>query len=280
MADYLVLSQAYHGWHDEFASLHPPAIGIPEHKNIKELPNDYSEEFLKTADAVIIEPIITDFSEARVEWLRKLRELCTKHDVVLIFDETITALRFPGFCVANWSGVRPDIIVFGKALGGGLPISIVGGREDIMNSETYFPNHGEYFVSGSYCGERVGIKAALAVIHALQTKNSIEDLWQSGADFIRKFNDLFSDVKIAGYPTRGVLVGDPMPKALFMQEACKAGLLFGASWFYAFPHIQEKDGVLQTLKDVAMKLRLGNVKLEGELPRSPFAQQMREGKKT
>jgi glutamate-1-semialdehyde 2,1-aminomutase len=261
----LILSEGYHGWHDELASLMPPALGISGKFNIEK----FTPERIKDAAAVILEPVITDWSRHRIEALRQLSEDCKKHKTLLIFDETITALRFPNFCVANYAGVKPDLMIFGKALGGGMPISIVGGRSDVMNC-------GEYFVSGSFCGERTSIAAGLKTIELLQKKNNIQDLWDNGSVFIKTFNEMNLGVQIEGYPTRGVLKGDELPKALFMQEACKAGLLFGASWFYSFPHIKEFAGIFSTLKQVELKLKIGNVRLEGELPKSPFAQKMRE----
>jgi glutamate-1-semialdehyde 2,1-aminomutase len=260
----LILTEGYHGWHDELASVMPPGIGIKGTYAIEKLGAD-----LKDAAAVIVEPVITDWSQSRVKYLLDLSERCKKNNTLLIFDETITGLRFPGHSVANWAGVKPDLIIFGKALGGGMPISVVGGSEKVMNCA-------EYFVSGSFCGERPSILAALKTLDLLLKKNNVSDLWSSGGEFIRQFNSMDLGVKIEGYPTRGVLSGEPYAKALFMQEACKAGLLFGASWFYCFPHIEQHAGIFSTLKQVELKLKIGNVKLEGQMPQSPFAQKMRE----
>lgn len=265
----LVLTQGYSGWHDEFVSMQPPALGIVGQFPIAKL-TDIAQITAATA-AVLLEPVITDWSPERIEWLKRLRAACTKHGALLIFDETITGLRFPGYSVAAWAGVTPDIIIFGKAVANGLPLSVVGGRADIMNC-------GEYFVSSSFAGERVSISAATATLQLLQTRYDLQTLWESGREFQRRFNLLFEPhgVSIEGYPTRGVLAGEPLNKGLFMQEAVKAGLLFGASWFYAFPHIADMDAIFSTLKNVALKLQTGNVGLEGRLPQSPFAQKMRE----
>jgi hypothetical protein len=64
-------------------------------------------------------------------------------------------------------------------------------------------------------------------------------------------------------------------KALFWQESVKAGLLFGSSWFINFKHIELIDQVLSSSKDILTRIATGSVKLEGELPQSPFAQKMR-----
>lgn len=263
----VILSEGYHGFHDEFTSLTPPANGVPPHLFIKPLSPDLIDE---TVGGVILEPIMTDMSDERIKWLRDIRERCTKVGALLIFDETITALRFPRFCVANYLGIEPDLIVFGKALANGMPISCVGGRGDAMNSD--------YFVSSTFAGETASLSAALACLKALQKSYDINHLWSAGSRFQARFNELSEHVKIEGYPTRGVLKGEDLPKALFMQESCRAGLLFGASWFYAFPHIDLEDQILAILKDVFFRLNSSNIKLEGALPKKPIAQTIRERK--
>jgi glutamate-1-semialdehyde 2,1-aminomutase len=263
-----VLSENYHGWHDEFVSLTPPAVGVPPHLHIEAL--SPSLDNLEGAAAVILEPVSLDLSDTRIAWLRQLREECTKHGVVLIFDETITAMRFPRLCVATYLGIHPDLIVFGKALANGFPLSCVGGRAEIMDVD--------YFVSSTFAGEMASIAAGLATLKAVQRAYDIGHLWNAGQRFKDRFNAMAVGVKLEGYATRGVFVGDDLPKALFFQEACRAGLLFGPSWFYAFPHIELEDQVFAALKDVFMKLNLGGVALEGDLPKKAIAQKIREGK--
>lgn len=264
-----ILRQGYSGWHDEFISQMPPALGVVNSFNIRAFTD--IEDIDDTVSAVIIEPVITDYSMDRIRWLKRLRDTCTRNKTVLIFDETITGLRFPSYSVAGWCGTNPDLIIMGKALGGGMPISIVGGLKEIMEC-------GEYFVSSSFAGERISICAATKTISLLQTKFKIQDLWNSGMEFMRRFNEMDLGVKIVGYPTRGLLVGDDLKKGLFMQEACKAGLLFGASWFYSFPLMEKMNSIFDTLKDISLILKIGKIKLEGELPKSPFAQQIRSTK--
>lgn len=262
----LVFSDGYHGWNPEFTSLTPPANGCPKWPTISLLETSID---LSNAAAVIIEPVITDYSDKRKEQLLKLREECTKHGVILIFDETITALRFPGLSVASYFGITPDLMVFGKALGGGSSLACVGGRGDVMDCD--------YFVSSTFAGEVGPLLKAAHIMEKIKMHQPIQRLWDFGLNFWEQFNMIFDGiVKFEGYPTRGILKGEEVPKALFMQEACKAGLLFGASPFLMFPHIELKEQILSVLKDVAMKLRTQNVKLEGELPKKPFAQKVRE----
>jgi glutamate-1-semialdehyde 2,1-aminomutase len=276
----LVFSEGYHGWSDQFVSLTPPAVGVPkwpafgyfEHSSnpIRQL--SISSHIDEQVAAVIIEPVITDFSQERVDWLRALREKCTKSGTLLIFDEVITGFRFPKFCVSSYFGVTPDLIVLGKAIANGMPLAAVGGKYSVMNCD-------EYFISSSYAGETLSLVAAKTTMTLLQTKYDLEWLWKQGAQFIEEFNGLWPGaLSIEGYPSRGVLKGEPLTKALFMQEACKAGMIFGPSWFLSFPAAAEWKDAMVAIKGIVTRIRTNQVALEGEVPRSPFAQRVREAK--
>lgn len=265
---HLVMSEGYHGWSDEFVSLTKPAIGVLQSGHMAELdPNSISDIFA----AVIVEPVMTDLSEKRIKWLRDLREKCTEHGVMLIFDEVITGFRTPKFTMSEYLGIEPDIICLGKAMGGGMPISCIAGKTDVMNC-------GEYFVSSTFAGETCSIAASLMVINLLRTtKFDMKELWSQGKHFQDKFNTLMPDrVVLSGYPSRAIFQGDPLTKALLWQEAYKAGILLGASWFLSFAHVPYLERVLNLLNDITIRIKTGSVILQGEMPQSPFAQRMRE----
>lgn len=266
-----VFSQDYHGWHDAFTNLTPPAHGVFEYaptlKPLSEMDN-WIEDNGTCVAAVIIEPVNLDWSNERVEYLRELRQRCTSLGALLIYDETITGLRFPGLSVAKWSGVYPDLIIMGKALANGLPISIVGGKKEVMDSD--------YFVSSTYAGDTLPMAAAAVVVPAM--KERIDQMWERAGMFQKSFNDIGGElISIKGYPTRGVIQGrDDLTKALFMQECCKAGVLFGPSFFWCEPHAAESAFVLDVVGQVVSRIKTGVVQLEGAMPRKPFAQVQRE----
>jgi len=66
------------------------------------------------------------------EWLKKLREVCTERNIVLIFDEVFVGFRLAHGGAQEYFGVRADMVTYGKSLGGGLPIGVVCGRHDLM----------------------------------------------------------------------------------------------------------------------------------------------------
>lgn len=266
----IIFSHAYHGWGDEFISLTPPAIGVCEHRYIKA--GWEIEDIDGSVAGVIVEPVITDYSPERRSYLEKLRKKCTDKGVVLIFDETITALRFPSLCVANYLGITPDIIIFGKALGAGFPLSIVGGKKEIMESD--------YFVSSTFAGETVSMAAAEAVLN-LSSLSEIQRIWDEARLFQEDFNKLNPDlIKLEGYPTRGVIKAkDDLTRALFFQSAIRAGLLFGPSYFWCEPHATERSRVLAIVSAILDRIKNDEVKLEGDMPVTPFAQRVREGER-
>lgn len=270
-----IFSEGYHGWHDEFVSLTHPAIGVPPAAYCALPLADLFEaakadkSMLRDAAAVIIEPIVTDCSEERLEWLRELRTICTDNGIVLIFDEVITGFRFPRYCVSNYYEIYPDILLLGKAIAGGMPLSVVAGKNAVMNCS-------EYFVSSTFAGETLSLVAASRSIDLLKSKYRLSDLWQAGDEWLREFNALWPEkIRIDGYATRGRFVGDPLVRALFFQESVLAGCLFGPSWFYNFPLAEKSKITLDIARSVICKIKSGAVKLKGELPRSPFAEKVR-----
>lgn len=268
----LLLSDGYHGYHSEFISVTPPAYGVPSAHGewINKLDGNF--DLFNCHDlvsAVIVEPIITDWSEQRKAFLLGLKQQCTANGILLIFDETITALRFPGFSVAQYWGIEPDLIIFGKALANGLPISIVGGKKKIMDCD--------YFVSTTFAGDRMSIEAARMVLSTLRDGKLVQSMWNEGKAFLERFNAISPLVQIEGYPTRGVFKGSELHKALFFQEACRAGILFGPSWFWCSHHNLVVDRVINICQDILTRIASNQVKLEGEMPVKPFAQKVREG---
>lgn len=248
-----VLGEDYHGWFT------------------KECFEPLDFFHIQDAAAVIIEPVVTDLSPERITWLQKLRDECTKHRTLLIFDEVVTGFRFPKFSVANYTGINPDLICLGKAMSNGYSLSAVGGKFEIMN--------GDYFVSSTFAGSLDALVACEQVITLMQkdTRYRIEELWNAGQKFIDDFNKIDPEhIKIEGYPTRGIFKGDDEFKAKFFQEACYAGILLGPSFFFNFPMMQECYGIMGTFRDIIYKINKGDVQLAGEMPKSATAQKLRE----
>ncbi len=120
-----------------------------------------------TIAALIIEPVAGNMNcILPVDgYLQTLRELCTQHGAVLIFDEVMTGFRVAlGGAQAHY-GVTPDLTTFGKIIGGGMPVGAYGGRRDLM--EQIAPA-GPIYQAGTLSGNPVAMAAGLAMLELVQ----------------------------------------------------------------------------------------------------------------
>lgn len=264
-----VLSEGYHGHDCLFVGLTDPHLGVEPDRFILPLNEDSRRLFLNEAAAVIIEPIITDLSEKRIKWIQELKEDCKKAGCLLIFDEVITGFRFPKFSFSNYTGIVPDIIVLGKAIANGHALSAVGTKCGLNFNQ-------EWFVSSTFAGETIAFAALLETINQLIEK-PLEAFFMEANRFQEDLNKVLPDgIKLEGYGTRGSFVGDENILNLFKQETCRAGILFGPSFFYNYCHKQHEFLVLSGVKNIAMRINNNEVNLEGEPPVKAFAQKVRE----
>ena len=266
-----VLTDGYHGHGEQFVYLTPPAYGVVPQNYMSKFKN--LDQIDETTAAVIIEPVITDYSPERMEYLKALRKKCDETGALLIFDEVITGFRFKKFSVANYSGVTPDLICIGKAMANGMALSAVGGKKHIMEDR-------KPFISSTYAGEVLSLAACETVCDLLQRSNdyNIDILWEKAEEFIHKFNGQCSTVKMEGYPTRGILKGDDKEVAIFMGEMAQVGYLFHKSYFINFGHLDILDMALDESRIVKEKIEDG-LGLKYPMPKSPFSQEVRDGKR-
>ena len=121
----------------------------------------------KVIAGVIVEPVAGNMNlvPPAAGFLEALREECTRHGAVLIFDEVMTGFRVAlGGAQARY-GIRPDLTTLGKVIGGGLPVGAVGGRRDIM--ERIAPL-GPVYQAGTLSGNPVAVAAGLATLKLVQ----------------------------------------------------------------------------------------------------------------
>ena len=115
--------------------------------------------------AVLIEPVYYNAGciVPTSEFMSLLRQLTRDHEVLLIFDEVLSAFRMAAGGAQEYLGVTPDLCTLGKAVGGGFPLSVFGGRSDIM--ERLMPT-GNCQHSGTYNGHPTAVSAGLAAVSA------------------------------------------------------------------------------------------------------------------
>ncbi|MGB4773576.1 MAG: glutamate-1-semialdehyde 2,1-aminomutase [Daejeonella sp.] len=124
------------------------------------------EQFKDQIAAVIIEPVPANngLLLQNKEFLEFLREICTKNDSLLIFDEVISGFRISFEGAAGYYHVQPDIITYGKIIGGGLPVGMYGGSIKIMSSVS---PEGPVYQAGTLSGNPVAMAAGIAQLTEL-----------------------------------------------------------------------------------------------------------------
>ena len=137
--------------------------------------------------AIIIEPVQGEggFNIVPFEFMKALREICTKHGIVFIVDEIQSGFARTGkmFAVEH-SGVEPDLVTMAKSMAGGFPISAVCGKAEIMDA----PAPGG--LGGTYAGSPIGCAAANAVIDVMEEENLVERANVIGKRMIERLTDM------------------------------------------------------------------------------------------
>ena len=124
---------------------------------------------------LIVEPVPGNMNciPPRSGYLQHLRDLCTKHGSVLIFDEVMTGFRVAlGGAQAHY-GITPDLSTFGKVIGGGMPVGAYGGKRELMQQ---IAPAGPIYQAGTLSGNPVAMAAGLAMLELVQTPNFYEEL--------------------------------------------------------------------------------------------------------
>jgi glutamate-1-semialdehyde 2,1-aminomutase len=130
--------------------------------------------------AIIVEPVAGNMGVVPpvAGFLDVLRQLCDASGALLIFDEVITGFRVARGGAQELYGVRPDLTVLGKIVGGGLPLAAFGGRADVM--EQLAPS-GPVYQAGTLSGNPLATAAGLSVLRRLRDPSVYEELERKGA---------------------------------------------------------------------------------------------------
>lgn len=121
---------------------------------------------------LIIEPVAGNMGVVPPAegFLAEVRRLCTEHGIVLIFDEVITGFRLDYHSAAGVFGVQPDMVCFGKIIGGGLPVGAYGGRRELMQQVSPL---GPVYQGGTLSGNPLAMRAGIAALSRLRDEAAI-----------------------------------------------------------------------------------------------------------
>ncbi|MBA3963514.1 MAG: glutamate-1-semialdehyde 2,1-aminomutase [Chthoniobacterales bacterium] len=198
--------------------------------------------------AVILEPIPANaglyFPQAG--FLEGLREECTKHGALLIFDEVMTGFRVARGGAQELYGVRPDLTALGKVIGGGLPVGAFGGRAEIMDQLSPL---GPVYQAGTLSGNPLAMAAGLAQLRELERIDGWKLLEELGARFEQATRDSLGETGTAAVFHRvgsmfclfftpnpvtdlaSAKDSDPGKFARFFNHCLDAGVYFAPSQF-------------------------------------------------
>ena len=137
------------------------------------------EKFGDSIAAVILEPIVGNMGTVlpTQEFLQALRNLTTKYNAVLIFDEVMTGFRVAHGGAQSLFDIKPDLTTLGKIVGGGLPLAVYGGRADIMDN--VLPA-GKVFQAGTLSGNPLATAAGVATLQLLRDEPPYDYLEEQG----------------------------------------------------------------------------------------------------
>lgn len=213
---------AYHGWHDsvevgvfpskeQLGKAPPNSSAIPKEVTDQTLVLEYNDfdavskvvrDHGNDIAGIIVEPILHSCGCIMPEegFLKSIREITSKTNIVLIFDEVITGFRHSLGGVQDIFGVVPDLTILAKSIANGFPMGALCGKKEIMNE---IEPLGRAHVAGTFCGHPISLAAAKATIELLENNRNHERLFKAG-DYLRnKISKIIVEeglpAQVAGY---------------------------------------------------------------------------------
>ena len=247
----------YHGWHDWYLSvnhneedllsghllsgLNP--LGVPKNLKNTVYPFHYNnfeelENIVTTEDIGVIKmEVVRNFGPEN-NFLQKVRDLATKHNIVLIFDECTSGFRETDGGIFKKYGVIPDITIFGKTIGNGYALTAVVGKRSVMEAAQ------TTFISSTFWTERIGPTAALKTLEVMERIKSWEIITEKGKKMqdgwlrLAQENNLI--INIAGIPALTTYSFQGKSnleyKTLITQEMLKKGFLSSTNFYASIAH--------------------------------------------
>ena len=263
----------------------PDSDGIPESVRGEMLIAPYNNidfvralllEHSSQIAAIIVEPFQRIIPPAP-GFLEALREECSKHGAILIFDEVVTGFRVAYGGAQSLYGVTPDMCTLGKLIGGGLPLAAIAGSSDIMSHFDKEKVGADRFVMqiGTLSGNPLAAVAGLKTLEILRRPGQYEKLQTTGETLMgeirHRLESAGHEVQVVGHPTlfdvvftdkpvrdyRDWLHGTRNKAADLHVQLKKNGILKGLGKFYVSLALTDEDisRTLDIVTDAAINIR-------------------------
>jgi glutamate-1-semialdehyde 2,1-aminomutase len=189
----------------------------------------------------VFEPVVV--AEPESEWLGVLRQETERAGALLIVDEIKTVCRLAVGGASERYGIRPDLVVMGKALANGFPLAVVGGRRDVMAGVT------RTWISSTLATEFVSLAAAKATLEVMVNRSVPGHLQRVGRRLLNGLETLHRDhpdlvAGVGGIPEMCFLqYGDEAVSRAVTAACAHAGLLFKRS-AYNFVSLAHQDSIV------------------------------------
>jgi glutamate-1-semialdehyde aminotransferase len=261
-----VLCCGYHGWHDWYISVTDRDKGIPpsvgqltftfNYNDIESVENSLDEDVA----CIILEPTV--FEAPQNGFLQKLRGLCVRNGIILIFDEMWTGFRLAVGGAQEYFDVGADLVCFSKAVANGMPLSILCGKQSLMKLCDK-----DIFFFTTFGGEALSLAAAKATINEMRTHNVPKQLASQGKKLKDGYNAIAQSLDMpytacSGMDARTIVTfSHPAENALLMkslmqQEMIKRGILWGGFHNLCYSHTDEDiEYTLQVYGEVLALLK-------------------------
>jgi glutamate-1-semialdehyde aminotransferase len=277
----------YHGWHDWYLSANHndgdelsahllPGLspnGVPKNLKNSVYPFNYNnyEELLSIVEnndiGVIKMEVVRNFGPED-NFLHKVRELATRKNIVLIFDECTSGFRETFGGIYQKYGVEPDMAMYGKTIGNGYALTAVVGKKAVMEAAQ------TTFISSTFWTERIGPTAALATLKEMERLKSWEVITANGRKMQEGWQNLAKlhqlDITLAGIPALSTYSFDSKDalsyKTLIAQEMLKKGILASTNFYASTAHTEKEfeiyfNGLDEVFAQIS-KCETGEIQIE------------------
>ena len=196
-----IISIGYHGWHDwcaagvDWRSHGVPRTLAPLVHHLDFLDSESAQRLMTQQGDQIAAVVVTPYDlesdpEQTRSYLQSLRQLCTASNTLLIFDEVITGFRLALGGAAQYFGVEPDLVVYGKAIANGYPLAVLAGKQQFMQPMT------DIFVTLTHGGELMSIAAAQATLKKLKQSQVHQHVWRIGQLLTHGISETFAHLNL------------------------------------------------------------------------------------